>query len=502
MSTSEPITVCRKSIAATFAFALVALVLQQSAALATDWARFRGPNGSGISPDATATPVTWSDTENLKWSVDLPGRGVSCPILFGDRVYITSWTGDGPDNLVRHLTCYDRATGKQIFDKSIPPVVKDEPYEGMFTQTGYTAHTPVTDGKNIYCFFGVSGVYAFDMEGNEIWNKSVGTNFDPRRWGTASSCVLAGDLVIVTAAAESRSIVALKKSNGEEVWKFNSDQLNGMWGTPVLVDLEGGKQELVFAVPGAVWAFDPATGTQLWTCKGADSNSACASAIVHDGIVYAIGGRDGGGLAIRAGGSGDVTESQVVWSSNLRGRIGTAVYDDGLIYWVADGTANCIEAETGEKVYQQRLKPQAEVAQVRSVFHFVADETPAATTEVAPPQPPAGANAAGAEQAAPGRGDGQGPGEGRGRGRGRGGRGGRGGGGFMQQDYASPVIADGKMYFTRRNGEVYVFALGREFKQLAVNKFEGEADYSSTPAVADGQIFLRSSKKLYCIAAE
>jgi outer membrane protein assembly factor BamB len=468
------------------------LFAQGAAAPAADWPRFRGPNGSGVSGDAAATPTTWSETENLKWSVDLPGRGVSCPILVGDRVYVTSWTGNGPDDLVRHLTCYDRATGKQIFDKAVPPVVKDEPYEGMFTQTGYTANTPVSDGERIYCFFGVSGVYAFDMDGNEIWHQSVGTNFDERKWGTASSLILAGDLVIVTAASESNSIVALKKSNGEQAWKFDSQQLDGTWSTPILADVADGRQELVFAVPGAIWAFDPATGKQTWTCKGAESNSACASAISHGDIVYVIGGRDGGGIAIRTGGSGDVTESHVVWSGSQRGRIGTAVYDNGLIYWVADGMANCIDAETGEKVYQERLKPQAEVAQRASVFHFVADETPAAA-------PPATENA---PQAQPGDNPpgGQGPGQGQGRGRGRGGRGG--GGGFMQQDYASPVAADGKLYFTRRNGDVYVFALGREFKQLAINKFPGEADYSSTPAIADGQIYLRSSKKLYCIAEE
>jgi hypothetical protein len=377
-----------------------------------------------------------------------------------------------------------------MFDTSIEPVVKDEPYEGMFMQTGYTANTAASDGERIYCFFGVSGVYAFDMDGNELWHTSVGTNFDERKWGTASSLVLTSDMVIVTAASESNSIVALKKADGEEAWKFDSKQLDGMWGTPVLVELADGSQEIVFAVPGAVWAFDPATGKQTWTCKGADSNSAIASAVAHNGIVYAIGGRDGGGMAIRAGGSGDVTESHVLWSGNQRARIGTAIYHDGLIYWIADGMANCIDAKTGEKVYQQRLRAPQEVAQTQRLFHFVADETPAADAQNA--QPPA--------QATENQGGGQQPGQGQGQRRGRG-RGGR-GGGFMQQDYASPVAADGKLYFPRRTGEIYVFALGREFKQLAVNKFAGEADYSATPAIADGQIFIRSSKMLYCVADE
>lgn len=462
-----------------------------SAATAADWPRFRGPNGSGIAVDSPAPPVTWSETENLKWSVDLPGQGVSCPIVVGDRVYVTSWTGDGPDNLVRHLSCYDRATGKQIFDKSITPVVKDEPFEGMLRQTGYTASTPASDGERVYCFFGVSGVYAFDMNGTELWRTSVGTQFDDHKWGTASSPVPVGDLVIVPAAAESKSIVALRKTDGKEAWRFDSPQLNGTWSTPIVVDTPSGGQELVFAVPGQVWAFDPETGKRTWTCKGAESNSACASPIAADGIVYAIGGREGGGLAIRPGGSGDVTESHVVWSGNQRARIGTPVLDDGLIYWISSGTANCIDAATGERVYQNRLKPQEDVAQTRRVFHLVAEETP---VEESPAHAPA---ARGTEDQRPA----QGPGEGRGPGRGRR-RGGRGGGGFMSQDYSSPVIAGDKMYFVRRDGATYVFGLGREFEQLAVNTFPGEADYSATPAVADGQLFIRSSKKLYCIAKE
>jgi len=481
------LTKSRQNLCALLAVSVLTVLVSADGVAASDWTRFRGPNGSGISLDAVPTPTSWSETENLKWSVDLPGRGVSCPIVVGDRVYVTSWTGDGPDNLVRHLVCYDRATGAQIFDKSIEPVVKDEPYKGMLTQTGYTANTAASDGERIYCFFGVSGVYAFDMQGNELWHTSVGTNFDERGWGTASSLVLTGDMVIVPAASESNSIVALKKSDGKEAWRFDSKQLDATWSTPVLVDLPGGRQELVFAVPGYVWAFDPATGKQNWTCKGADSNSAIASAVAHDGIVYMIGGRDGGGMAIRAGGSGDVTESNVIWSGNQRARIGTAVYHDGLIYWIANGVANCIDATTGEKVYLERLKPQQEVAQTKRLFHFVADETPAADTSNA--QPPA--------QAADNQSGGQQPGQGQRRGRGRGGR-----GGFMSQDYSSPVAADGKLYFVRRSGEVYVFALGREFKQLAVNKFTGEADYSATPAIADGQIFIRSSKKLYCVASE
>lgn len=451
------------------------------AALGSDWSRFRGENGSGISPDSASTPTEWSDTKNLKWSVDLPGQGVSCPIVVGERVYVTCWSGAGPDDLVRHLGCYDRQTGGVLWQKDIPPTARDESHDGMFTQTGYAAHTPVCDGKHIYCFFGVSGVFKFDLDGNQVWQHSVGENFDERHWGTASSPVLCDDLVIVTAASESNAIIALKKDNGEEVWRYESPQLDGVWSTPVLVSLPDGRKEAVFFVSGAVWAFDPASGKQNWTCKSAESNSACSSAIVQGDVVYAIGGRNGGGLAIRCGGEGDVTGTHVLWSGNHRARIGTPVCVDGLLYWMADGVANCLDAETGDKVYQERMQApqtaQADAAVQQAQATEPADAPPA---EGRPQE------------------SGFGPPR-RGGGFGRGGRGGR-GGGFMQQDYSSPIVADGKIYFMRRGGDGYVIALGRKYEQLGVNKFSGEADYSASPAAADGQIFIRSSKKLYCVA--
>ena len=265
---------------ATWQFTLASIVAAALAppAGASDWARFRGDNGSGVSPDAASVPSEWSKTKNLKWSVDLPGQGVSCPIVVGDRVYVTCWTGTGPDDLMRHLVCYDRHSGKPIFGKQIAPAAKDESYDQMFTQTGYTAHTPVSDGQDIYCFFGVSGVYKFDLDGNEQWRTSVGTEFGMNHWGTASSPILYKNFVIVPAAAESKSLVALKKENGEEAWKFQDDKFLGAWSTPVLATLPDGRQEVVMCVPGEVWGFDPETGKQLWTCQGAESNSACASA--------------------------------------------------------------------------------------------------------------------------------------------------------------------------------------------------------------------------------
>ncbi len=439
------------------------------AACASDWARFRGPNGSGISRDDRATPTRWSESENLKWKVQLPGPGSSSPIVVGDRVLVTCWTGYGVDrenpgdqtNLKRRLICIDRATGKTLWSKSVDAVLPEDPYRGMFTQHGYASHTPVSDGQRVYVFFGKTGVLAFDLDGNQLWQTSVGTGSDPRGWGTASSPILYKDLVIVTAAAESKAMVALNKDTGEEVWKQDADNLSGTWSTPVLVDVGDGRVDLVVAVPYEIWGFNPQTGKFLWYCESYESNSLCTSPIAHDGIVYVIGGIRGGSIAVRAGGEDDVTKTHVVFSGQDRARISTPIYHEGRLYWIASGVANCIDAKTGQRVYQSRLER--------------------ATASGGP--------GAGATQREPAE-----------RPRGFGGFGG-GRGGFGGQDYSSPVVADGKLYFLSRSGEAFVLALGPKFQQLGRNRFGSDGgDFSATPAVCNGQLFIRSSKNLYCVA--
>jgi len=420
-------------------------------AQAGDWTRFRGPNGSGIAEDEAPMPVHWNESANIKWKIELPGQGSSCPIVVGDRVFVTSWSGYGETkeepgeqaNLVRHLSCIDRKTGDIVWTKDVKPFLPEDEYEGMFAEHGYATHTPASDGENVYVFFGKTGGLAFDMEGNQLWQTSAGTGSGAKRWGSSSSPILFEDLVILTASAESESLVALDKATGNEVWRQEADGLNSLWGTPILVKVDDTRTDLVVAVPGEIWGVNPRTGKLRWFCEGHANDSFCSSPVAADGVVYAIesGRRGGGGIAVRVGGTGDVTESHIVWKGSQAGRIGAPVLNDGRLYTVARGVAGCFEAETGDEVYRKRLQA------VRSS--------------------------------------------------GGGGRGGRGGG----QDYASPVMADGKIYFTSRGGAVHVFEEGPEFKQLAVNKMTDEVeDFSSTPAVSDGELFLRSSKHLYCVA--
>jgi outer membrane protein assembly factor BamB len=492
-------------------FALVpALLTPLSAgtAPASDWTRFRGENGAGVSHDDAPLPTEWSDDKNLKWSVDLPGDGKSSPVIVGDRVILTAWTGTGPEDLMRHVLCYDRQTGNKLWQKDLAPVVPDEEFRGMFQQNGYASHTPATDGEKIYCFFGVSGVIAYDMEGEVVWGPvSVGTEFNERDWGSASSPILYKDLVIITAGAESRAMVALDKETGKERWNQPADALGGIWGTPVVMDGADGEQDLVVGVGAEVWGVNPDNGKLRWYAVTGRGEGARISAIVDGGLAIMLGERGGTTAAVPGGGEGDVTD-KIAWSDNNGGNIGTPVAHNGLIYWVANNLLNCVDAKTGEEVFRERLQspggaPASEGA--------AAPGGDGPRREGPPPggepggdgpgpggPPPGGPGEGGPGFGGPGGGGPGGPGGFGGR---RGGRGGR-GGGMGGQDYSSPIIADGKIYFPRRGGEVYVFATGRDFQQLAVNKFSGEADYSATPAASDGQLFIRSSKKLYCIAAE
>lgn len=443
-------------------FVLIA-ACASSPAVASDWLRFRGPNGSGVCPDEASLPTEFGPDKNMAWQIDLPGRGSSCPIVVGDRVFVTCWSGYGmsrenpgdQDDLKRHLLCIDRHKGEVLWDAVVDPYLPEDNYGGMFAEHGYASHTPVSDGERVYCFFGKTGAVAFDRDGAQLWLASLGTESDPRDWGSAASPILYGNLLICTAAAESEAMVALNKETGEEVWRQEAGGFSGTWGTPVLMKVDNERTDLAIGVPNEIWGMNPQTGKLRWHARGPENNSFCASLVPGDGVVYALDSRGGGGTAVKVGGDGDVTESHVLWRTQENNRIVTPVLVDGRLYFFHRGLAICLDAETGESVFKARMT---------------------------------GASAPSAEAA--GGDDG-------------GGRRGRGRGGFRNADYASPIYADGKIYFPSRRGDIYVFAPGGEFQQLAVNRVSDDADedFSSTPAASDGQLFIRSSKRLYCVSA-
>ena len=203
----------------------------------------------------------------------------------------------------------------------------------------------------MFVFFGKTGVLGYTVGGQRLWQTDVGSRTD--NWGSANSPVLYKNLVIVNASVESGSLVALDQESGSEVWRARG--MRSSWNTPVLVELPEGKQELAVSVKGQVLGFDPATGEQLWSCDAID-DYVCPSVVAHDGIVYAIGGRRATAIAVKAGGRGDVTETQRLWKQSAGSNVASPVYHEGHLYWVSDqGIANCLKADSGEIVYKERL---------------------------------------------------------------------------------------------------------------------------------------------------
>ncbi len=202
---------------------------------AADWPCFRGPASAGISSDAEI-PTQWSDDDNLRWKLKLPGKGFSSPIVVGDHIFVTCYSDADGDlaNLKRHLLCVERREGKVVWSKVVPSAAAESRGPSFGTNHGYASHTPVSDGEHVYVMFGSEGVLAFDMKGNKLWQKSVGAE-NASMFGSASSPILYGDRLIVTAGAESESIRALDKRTGEELWKAPASSLSRCYCTPFIV---------------------------------------------------------------------------------------------------------------------------------------------------------------------------------------------------------------------------------------------------------------------------
>lgn len=328
------------------------------------WSRFRGPNGTGVSNDQ-AVPTTWSDSENLAWKCALPGFGASSPVLTEQFVFLTSYSGYGLGDrggdirkLERQVLCVDRSDGQIVWTKSYSAVQPEDPYEGMgVPEHGYATNTPVTDGKYLYVFLGKSGVMAFDFEGNQIWQRSVGTDSGNRRWGSASSLMLYGDLLIVNAAEESRCIYGLNKMTGEEVWTAPAESLELAYGTPAIAKGKSGRDELVIAVPGEIWGLNPLSGKLYWYAETSLTDNLSPSLIVDGDRLWAFGGyRSSGSVSLRAGGRDDVTDSHVDWTGRDSSYVATPVLFEDKLFWIDDrGIYYCLDANTGESLGKERV---------------------------------------------------------------------------------------------------------------------------------------------------
>lgn len=324
-----------------------------------NWPQFRGPAGRATSDD-TGLPTTWSDDENVVWKSALPGYGTSSPIVWGEKIFLTFYSGYGLDvekpgeesNLRRHLLCLNRADGKIVWDREVPARLPAPNYIDFLTLHGYATSTPACDGERVYVFFGTSGVFAFDLDGKQMWQADVG--HVAHYWGSAGSPVVYGDLLFINATVESQTVFALDKRTGKEAWKQSG--LLSSWSTPLVTKTAGGQTELVVSVRSRMVGFNPLTGEKLWTCPTKQSYAA-NSPISHHDVVFIVSGRPSSLLAVRAGGRGEISETQLVRKiEGIGSSITTPVVYGDYVYSVDErGIAVCIEIATGKIRYKERL---------------------------------------------------------------------------------------------------------------------------------------------------
>ncbi len=316
------------------------------------WSRWRGPTGQGLAV-GSGYPDTWSATQNVLWQVEVPGRGNSSPIVWADRIFLTTARDGGKRPSV---LCYRRSDGKLLWESSLQA---GEPGK-VYWKNSHASGTPVTDGQLVYASFGNQGLAAVDFRGKVVWRHSLGTiqNYH----GSAGSPVLYKDRVFLYEDQRQGAFVAaFDKRTGKTLWKTERKASVG-WGTPIVIRAAD-RDELIVSSQARVTAYDPDSGKGLWHCEG-NLAEVIPTPVVGHGLVFCVSGRAGPTLAIRPGGSGDVTQTHLAWKQSKGASFvpSPLLYDD-LLYQVNDmvSVATCYEAATGKVLWQGRLgEPKSE----------------------------------------------------------------------------------------------------------------------------------------------
>ncbi|MFQ5806874.1 MAG: PQQ-binding-like beta-propeller repeat protein [Phycisphaerae bacterium] len=423
------------------------------------WPQWRGPHATGVAPNGNP-PVEWSEAKNVRWKVEIPGRGNATPIVWGDRVYIQTaiqtdqrvapeqatdsepqarqgrqrrahW-GSAPKPTNIHKFCVmalDRRDGKVLWEHTVCEAL---PHEGGHQNSTQASNSPLTDGEHFFAYFGSRGLYCFDMQGNLQWKKDFGDMRTRNSFGEGSSPVLHGDTIVVNWDHEGDSfIIALNKNTGEELWKTDRDEATS-WSTPLVIE-HNGKPQVVTSATRFIRSYDLASGELIWQCGGMTMN-VIPSPVCGHGMVYALSGFRGNSLlAIRvAGAEGDITGSEAVAWKHGKGTPyvpSPLLYDDTLYFLASNGAVlSCFDARTGKPhCTRQRLEGITDV-------------------------------------------------------------------------FASPVGARDRVYVAGRNGTTAVIKRGSEFEVLAMNSLD--EGFDASPAIVDNEIYLRGRKHLYCIARD
>lgn len=390
------------------------------------WNQYLGPHGNGHA-SVEGLPLKWSEEENVKWRVAIHGKGWSSPVVWEDRIWLTTATADGTK---MYVLCVDRNSGKILHDLL---VLENEKPDFCHKFNSYASPTPFVAEDRVYAHFGKYGTMCLDSAtGKKVWQRRD-FKCDHYR-GPGASPVVHGDaLFIPFDGFDVQYFVALDKRTGETVWRkdrnidYGENKDNGdrkkAYGTPLVIECKGTPM-LITPSAGATIAYDPKSGDELWRCNHGGWNASLRPVFSNGLVVLNTHSGGMGTLAVRCDGRGDITKSHVAWSFKKGGRqLPNPLLVDGLLYLVDSlGVATCVDAATGKVMWKERL-----------------------------------------------------------------------GGNFV----SSPIYADGRIYAFNREGAAHVFAPGREFRPLAVNKLKEGC--MATPAVAGRSLLVRTFSELICL---
>jgi outer membrane protein assembly factor BamB len=329
-------------------------------AVSDNWPAWRGADGTGISGE-TGLPVQWSGTENIRWKVPLAEPCNSTPIVWEERIFLTQGFEKGKR---RALLALDRKTGATLWKHEVSCDVE----ETTHGQNPPCSASPVTDGKAVYANFASGGVLACSLDGRRLWHRELGPVLS--RWGNGGSPIVFGSLLIVFHGPGTPSILhGLDRESGRTVWTSEETAINspvfGSWSTPVVVRA-GDRDELVMPLPGEkiggaglFKGYDPLTGKALWQVDGL-GNEVYAMPIIGIGgrVIVGVSAPNGPTMAIRPGGSGNATQTHRLWRTESKNpqRVGSGIIHDGHLFLAdATGVLQCLKAESGEPVFQERL---------------------------------------------------------------------------------------------------------------------------------------------------
>lgn len=364
VSQDEPEQTAEKQSAAKQSVAKQTVVIENE--VVRSWSQFRGLNGQGDCSESVI-PAQWDDDTNLVWKTRLVGRGASTPVIVDKNVFITAYTGFGLEpgekaaksDLRLHLICIDRESGQQKWVRT----VKGSPAAQMptenFLRHGSASSTPVCDGERVYAFFGASGVHAFDIDGKFLWQADVGSGTD--NFGSSASPMLLDDILVVNASIESKRLFGLDKRTGQPTWIV--DDVERSWTTPVIAKSKEGREELILNESYSVHGIDPKTGDKLWTCDGIQDYVVPLPVVdPSEDVVYCSGGKQSRMMAIRLGGSGDVTETHKLWESSLIGNVPTPLLHNGQLHIVGEnGILQRFSTGDGKLKSKSRIKSKQKV---------------------------------------------------------------------------------------------------------------------------------------------